>query len=84
MTREEAIKLVKEVTGMSLDWDDAHYDALQMAIKALEQEPVLDKIRAEIEQGYCEVNNDYDQGRNYGLYMATQIIDKYKTESEEK
>jgi NADH pyrophosphatase NudC (nudix superfamily) len=47
MTREEAIKsvkettikLVKEVAGMSLDWDDAHYDALQMAIKALEQEP---------------------------------------------
>ena len=39
MTVNEAIKLVKEVTGMSLDWDDAHYDALQMAIKALEQEP---------------------------------------------
>lgn len=36
---EEAIKLVKEVTGMSLDWDDAHYEALQMAIKALEKEP---------------------------------------------
>lgn len=42
MTREESIKLVKEVTGMSLDWDDAHYDALQMAIKALEQEPCED------------------------------------------
>lgn len=39
---------------------------------------VLDKIRAKIEQGYCEVNNDYDHGRNYGLYMATQIINKYK------
>lgn len=39
MTREEAIKLVKEVTGMSLDWDDAHYEALQMAIEALEQQP---------------------------------------------
>ena len=38
MTREESIKLVKEVAGMSLDWDDAHYDALQMAIKALEKE----------------------------------------------
>ena len=37
MTREVAIKLVKEVTGMSLDWDDAHYEALQMAIEALEQ-----------------------------------------------
>lgn len=43
---------------------------------------ILDKIRAEIEKGYCEVNNDYDHGRNYGLYMATQIIDKYKAESE--
>lgn len=38
MTREEAVKLVKEVTGMSLDWDDAHYEALQMAIKALEKD----------------------------------------------
>jgi len=42
------------------------------------REKVLDKIRAEIEQSYCTVNNDYDHGRNYGLYMATQIIDKYK------
>jgi hypothetical protein len=58
MTREDAIKsvkkttikLVKEVAGMSLDWDDAHYDALQMAIKALEQEPCEDTIsRAEAE-----------------------------------
>ena len=44
MTKEEAIKLAKEVTGMSLDWDDAHYEALQMAIKALEQEPCEDAI----------------------------------------
>ena len=44
MKIEEAIKLVKEVTGMSLDWDDAHYDALQMAIKALEQEPCEDAV----------------------------------------
>jgi hypothetical protein len=43
---------------------------------------VLDRIKAEIEQSYCTVNNDYDRGRNYGLYMATQIIDKYKTGSE--
>lgn len=40
----------------------------------------LDKIRTEIEQSYCEVTNDYDHGRNYGLYLATQIIDKYKAE----
>lgn len=45
---------------------------------------VLDKIREEIEQGYCTVNNDYDHGHNYGLYMAIQIIDKYKTEMESR
>lgn len=44
---------------------------------------VLDKIRAEIEQAYCKVANDYDHGRNYGLYMAIQIIDKYKAEGSE-
>jgi hypothetical protein len=47
MKREEAVKLVKEVTGMSLDWDDAHYEALQMAIKALEQESCEDCISRE-------------------------------------
>ena len=47
MTREESIKLVKEVASMSLDWDDAHYEALQMAIKALEQEPCEDCISRE-------------------------------------
>ena len=39
---------------------------------------VLYKIKAEIEQRYCKVINDYDKGRNYGLYIATQIIDSYK------
>ena len=43
MTREEAIMAVKEVTGMSLPWNDRHYGALQMAIKALEEpEPCED------------------------------------------
>ena len=46
MTREEAIAVLNMV--------EAHgslvIQAKEMAIKALEQEPVLDKIRAEIEQ----------------------------------
>lgn len=37
MTREEAIMAVKEVAWMSLPWNDRHYEALQMAIKALEE-----------------------------------------------
>ena len=44
---------------------------------------VLGEIRAEIKQAYCKVTDDYDAGRNYGLYMATQIIDKHKAESED-
>ena len=35
----------------------------------------LDDVKTKIKQGYCTVNNDYDKGRNYGLYIATQILD---------
>lgn len=58
---------------------------LRMSIEALEQEPILDKIRAEIE--LCREDAephlcDYRHHRNEGLEMALDIIDKYKTESE--
>lgn len=46
------------------------------------REKVLDEIKATIEQSYCKVENDYDRGRNYGLYIASGIIDKYKEEME--
>jgi len=35
MSLETAIKLVKEVLGESIDWDDAHYEALTMAIDCM-------------------------------------------------
>ena len=43
--------------------------------KLLEQEPILDKIRAEIDS-HCSDNRD----RNDGLYIAMKIIDKYREE----
>ena len=46
-----------------------------------EQEPILDKIRAEIEQEY-KVESEHPYGQ--GLSRALQIIDKHKTESEDK
>lgn len=62
-------------------------EALKAAIKALEQEPVLDKIRAEIEQK-ARPNEIGGRGNGksirYGLCMALEIIDKYRAESEEK
>ena len=52
MTKDEAITAVKEVTGMSLPWDDRHYEALQMAIEALNQFAGVDKkVSAEGQEG---------------------------------
>lgn len=80
MTREEAIRCLSvhsSTNGSGLCTDKQHYEAKQVAIKALEQEPVLDKIRAEIEspnRGTC----DY-----FIVDRIEEIIDKYKAESEE-
>ena len=52
-------------------------------LKALKQEPILDKIRAEIDEQYDKVH-PYNISCAEGLEMALGIIDKYKTESEEK
>jgi hypothetical protein len=50
----------------------------------LEKGIPLDDVKAEIIQSCCMPYNNYDQGRNYGLYMATQILDNIgKTESED-
>lgn len=35
MSLKTAIKLVKEVLGESLDWDDDHYEALTIAIDCM-------------------------------------------------
>ena len=49
--------------------------------REVEQEPILDKIRAEIEQIIGEHNlDDYDFCS--GLIVARRLIDKYKAESE--
>ena len=73
MTNEEAIRLLKT---QRIDGDDLH-KAFDMAIKALEQEPILDKIRAEI----VELQKDYQE---YGWVYddALELIDKYKAEIE--
>ena len=85
MTREEAIAYFKDMN----DCTYGDVEPIQMAIKALEQEPVLDKIKAEIE----ELDERYVIG-DYGIYGENipkyvrfcdvlKIIDKYKAESEE-
>lgn len=83
MTREEALKILKynsNVIHKTIDGetDPKEVKALDMAIKALEQEPVLDKIRAEIElhRRKTESIDSYDL-----VGDCLDIIDKYKREN---
>ena len=105
MTREEAIAQLKmdrdlcnfnPMTGEEEPMNEdcrKSADALDIAIKALEQEPVLDKIKDEIETEYgqcdiCEYFEDYDYEENDiseyrpigNIADVLQIIDKYKAD----
>ena len=82
MTREEAINLLDNLMGMVDDNHGSDYDeALKMGIKALKQEPILDKIRREIEDLAYEERVGY---MVVDLDDVLRIIDKYKAESEDK
>ena len=94
MTREEAIEVLEVHKA---HWerllDNGICDvleggntiqALKVSIQALEQEPVLDKIRAEIEA----LPKTYPFVNHIDTYIkeddVRRIIDKYKAESEEE
>ena len=83
MTNEEAIKILSNHEMIDIMWDKAD-EALNMAIDALEQQPILDKIRAEIERerSFQRAMDEYDIAT--GLRKALEIIDNYKAESEVK
>jgi hypothetical protein len=55
----------------------------------IEQEPILDKIRTEIEEEYNQLSviradETLELGECLGLKMSLKIINKYKAESEDK
>ena len=57
--------------------------AIKEAIKTLEQESILDKIRAEVEdRPSCMLSTsiEYERGVNAMLNQVLMIIDKYKAE----
>ena len=87
MTREEAIEMIKKDKKQRGECFIS--DALDIAIKALEQEPILDKIRAEIKAlspeptAYDVVDgNPVKDAIWETLIEVDKIIDKYKGESE--
>lgn len=65
MTREEAIELLDNLTGMVEDNQNSDYDtALKMAIKVLEQEPCEDAVSRKAVDLLCfeflRANSDYN------------------------
>ena len=84
MTIEEAMLYLKRAdTTVGREIKTRTAEALEMAIKALEQEDVLDKIRAEIEQTAIDYDKFDDYRRTRGLWIALGIIDKYRDVREE-
>ena len=67
--------------GKWLKWADKDEQNL-----AMKQEPIIDKIRAEIEEVYMNITyqENKDRKATWGLRKALQIIDKYKAETEGK
>lgn len=74
MTREEAIAYFKDMNECTY----GNVEPIQMAIKALEQEPVLDKIRSEIQN----LRNCSCSCSDGIIDDVEDIIDKYKAETE--
>lgn len=83
MTREEAIEWMD---WLKLDIKQRGYNdivtALNMAIKALEQESILDKAIAEIDRVgcVCHASDNYDELIRKNTVL--KILNKYKAEIE--
>lgn len=90
MTKEEAKKLLYKYTLLDETYPKDDIEAFEVAIKALEQEPILDKIRGEIKKLSPEftaedsiIENQIKGAIWETLIDVLRIIERYKTESEE-
>ena len=99
MTNEEAIVVLQKIKPIPHRGDGKSIThtleiiAIDMAIRALEQEDVLDKIRAEIEQLTSRYSISKERG-GMGIVEwsdrlieesdVLQVIDKYKADKEDK
>lgn len=92
MTREEAIFCEKSYIGETNCVDCKYYgtdtclsrESHRMAIQALEQEPIIDKIRAEIEQLRLHKAEFLTNDNRVCIdsQEVLNVIDKYKAESD--
>ena len=87
MTKERKEAIERIITYIQFKCRGEDLEALNTAIQALKQEPinvVLDKIKTETEDAYEDLDGyDPDALPTYADRVS-RIIDKYKTENEEK
>jgi len=88
MTREERLELLKQIEKdiyvcsiESTFIDDAKSCAIHSVIEELEQEPILNKIRAEILNDW-QIKKFPSSPFSCGLRYAVEIIDKYRGEED--
>ena len=89
MTRQDIDTIISIICPNDEDFEKAcispAYLKNELEILALEQEPILDKIIAEIEAKIAEPQYQHEEEDwKVGLIMAETIINKYKAESEDK
>lgn len=86
MSIKEAISWLEGFTwleGEDVPIYDTDIEAINMAIKALKQVSIIDKIRDEIDKAWhTKPKNRYEEGLKDQALKDMQIIDKYKSESE--
>ena len=86
---KELKKITKNLEKLTTKENTSEWvEAADMAIEALEQEPILDKIKAEIGmyEADCRLQGGTDECEkcNSNIFGSIyRIIDKYRAESEE-
>lgn len=80
MTREKAIEVLRDKKPkIQKFYGEAElFEAVDMAIKALEQESILDKIMAEIEKERDAFGKWDESDRWYAYDECLDIIDRYR------
>ena len=89
MTNKEAINIIESecyiFNPLNFDRTTMVNTALDMAIEALEQEPILDKVIDEIMDAGAYEQEVYGETEFLkGINYCLGVIDKYKEESEDK